>query len=111
VEALTPREAVEGMEIRAPSRGNRRLEALLAAANADERLRAWWRMQEVTANRLGMSDHSWLRKGVYARRWALANSRRFGFVVATGGQEEALGAALHRARQWDELCGHDAAAW
>jgi uncharacterized protein len=60
VEALTPREAVEGMEIRAPSRGNRRLEALLAAANADERLLAWWRMQDVTAHRLGMSDHSWV---------------------------------------------------
>jgi uncharacterized protein len=60
VDALTPREALEGMEIRAPSRGNRRLEALLASANADERLRAWWRMQDVTAHRLGMSDHSWV---------------------------------------------------
>jgi uncharacterized protein len=48
------------MEIRAPTRGNRRLEALLAAANADLRLRGWWRMQQVTADRLGMSDHSWV---------------------------------------------------
>ena len=48
------------MDIRAPSRGNRRLEALLAAANADERLRAWWYMQQVNAERLGMSDHSWV---------------------------------------------------
>jgi uncharacterized protein len=48
------------MDIRAPTRGNRRLEALLAAANADERLRAWWYMQQVNADRLGMSDHSWV---------------------------------------------------
>ena len=44
----------------APTRGNRRLEGLLEAANADDRLRAWWHMQHVFANRLGMSDHSWV---------------------------------------------------
>jgi metal-dependent HD superfamily phosphatase/phosphodiesterase len=48
------------VEIRAPTRGNRRLERLLAAANADERVRAWWHMQQVFADRLGMSDHSWV---------------------------------------------------
>src|SRR3712207_6002662 len=48
------------MEIRAPTRGNRRLEALFEAANADARLRAWWYMQQVNAERLGMSDHSWV---------------------------------------------------
>ena len=48
------------MDIRAPTRGNRKLEALLAAANGDERLRAWWYMQQVNAERLGMSDHSWV---------------------------------------------------
>jgi uncharacterized protein len=48
------------MEIRAPTRGNRRLEALLAAANADERVKAWWHMQQVFAERLRMSDHSWV---------------------------------------------------
>ena len=48
------------MDIRVPSRGNRRLEALLGAANADDRLRAWWYMQQVSAERLGMSDHSWV---------------------------------------------------
>jgi uncharacterized protein len=47
-------------EIRAPTRGNRKLEALLAAANADRRLRAWWYMQQVTADRRDMSDHSWV---------------------------------------------------
>ncbi|MBD0282420.1 MAG: HD domain-containing protein [Thermoleophilaceae bacterium] len=48
------------MEIRAPTRGNRRLEALLAAAGADCRLHAWWYMQQVNADRRGMSDHSWV---------------------------------------------------
>ena len=48
------------MEIRVPSRGNRRLEALLAAAGADGRVRGWWHMQQVFAERLGMSDHSWV---------------------------------------------------
>src|SRR3954447_3511217 len=48
------------MRIRAPARGNRRLEALLEAANADEQLKAWWLMQQVTATRLAMSDHSWI---------------------------------------------------
>src|ERR687895_1569673 len=48
------------VEIRAPSRGNRRLERFLEAANADDRVRAWWHMQQVFAARLGMSDHSWV---------------------------------------------------
>ena len=48
------------MEIRVPTRGNRRLEAFLETANADERLKAWWHMQQVFAERLGMSDHSWV---------------------------------------------------
>jgi metal-dependent HD superfamily phosphatase/phosphodiesterase len=48
------------LEIRAPTRGNHRLERFLAAANADDRVRAWWYMQQVFADRLGMSDHSWV---------------------------------------------------
>jgi hypothetical protein len=56
---LTPVD-LPAMEISAPTRGNRKLEALFAAANADERLHAWWHMQQVTADRLGMSDHSWV---------------------------------------------------
>jgi metal-dependent HD superfamily phosphatase/phosphodiesterase len=48
------------MRIRAPSRGNRKLEKLLDAANADDQLKAWWLMQQTTADRLGMSDHSWV---------------------------------------------------
>jgi metal-dependent HD superfamily phosphatase/phosphodiesterase len=48
------------VEIRTPTRGNRRLEALLEAANRDRRLHAWWYMQQVNADRLDMSDHSWV---------------------------------------------------
>jgi metal-dependent HD superfamily phosphatase/phosphodiesterase len=55
-----PTAAVEEMRVRAPARGNRRLEALLDAANADRQLKAWWLMQQTTATRLGMSDHSWI---------------------------------------------------
>jgi metal-dependent HD superfamily phosphatase/phosphodiesterase len=51
---------VPDADIRAPTRGNRRLEALLAAANGDRRLQAWWYMQQVNADRRDMSDHSWV---------------------------------------------------
>jgi metal-dependent HD superfamily phosphatase/phosphodiesterase len=56
----TPREATAAMRVEAPTRGNRRLAALFAAAAADEQLRGWWHMQQVTAERLEMSDHSWV---------------------------------------------------
>jgi metal-dependent HD superfamily phosphatase/phosphodiesterase len=48
------------MKVDAPTRGNRRLEKLFAAANADPQVRAWWHVQQVTADRLVMSDHSWV---------------------------------------------------
>ena len=53
-------EAVAQMRIDAPTRGNRRLEKLFAAANADDQLKAWWHVQQVNADRLIMSDHSWV---------------------------------------------------
>jgi uncharacterized protein len=56
----TPAEAVERAKVRAPTRGNRRLEALLDGVNADAELRGWWHMAQVTSERLGMSDHSWV---------------------------------------------------
>jgi metal-dependent HD superfamily phosphatase/phosphodiesterase len=55
-----PAEAIEAMRVDAPTRGNRRLEKLFAAANADPQVRAWWHVQQVTADRLVMSDHSWI---------------------------------------------------
>jgi uncharacterized protein len=47
-------------QIRVPTRGNRRLEALLGAVGGDRRLHAWWYMQQVNADRRDMSDHSWV---------------------------------------------------
>lgn len=57
---IRPKDAVANVEIHAPTRGNRRLEALLDAANGDDRVKAWWHMQQVFATRLAMSDHSWV---------------------------------------------------
>src|SRR5687768_10598323 len=54
------RETVEPMRIRVPTRGNRSLERFLDAANADDQLKGLWHMAQVNANRLGMSDHSWI---------------------------------------------------
>src|SRR3954470_875867 len=54
-----PAEAVAAMRVDAPTRGNRKLERFFAAVNADPQVKAWWHVQKVTADRLGMSDHSW----------------------------------------------------
>jgi uncharacterized protein len=56
----SPKEAIESAQVRAPTRGNRRLEALLENINADPEVRAWWHMSQVQSERLGMSDHSWV---------------------------------------------------
>jgi uncharacterized protein len=53
-------EAIAKANVHAPTRGNRKLEGFLAAVNADERVRAWWYMAQITSERLGMSDHSWV---------------------------------------------------
>jgi uncharacterized protein len=55
-----PREAIAEAHVRAPTRGNRKLEQFLKAVNEDEQVRAWWYMTQVHAERLGMSDHSWV---------------------------------------------------
>ena len=58
---VPPRDALAEMRIRVPTRGNRRLERLLDAVNADEQVKAWWLVSSVNATRrLGMSDHSWV---------------------------------------------------
>jgi metal-dependent HD superfamily phosphatase/phosphodiesterase len=54
------REAIAEASVRAPTRGNRKLESFLAAVNGDDQVRAWWYMAQVHAERLGMSDHSWV---------------------------------------------------
>jgi metal-dependent HD superfamily phosphatase/phosphodiesterase len=57
---LSPRDAIADAAVHAPSRGNRKLEALLDAANGDDHVKGLWHMQQVFADRLGMSDHSWV---------------------------------------------------
>ena len=51
---------IADVDVRVPTRGNRKLESFLEAANADDQVKAWWYMQQVFAMRLGMSDHSWV---------------------------------------------------
>jgi metal-dependent HD superfamily phosphatase/phosphodiesterase len=55
-----PKEAIAEAKVRAPTRGNHKLESFLEAVNGDEQVRAWWYMAQVHAERLGMSDHSWV---------------------------------------------------
>src|SRR5262249_25060351 len=53
-------DAVGEGRIRAPTRRNRKLEKFLDAVNADDELKGWWYVAQVNADRLGMSDHSWI---------------------------------------------------
>jgi len=58
---IPPREAIADVRLRAPTRGNRRLERLLDAVNADPHVKALWHVSAVNAaRRLGMTDHSWV---------------------------------------------------
>src|SRR6195952_5026889 len=53
-------ERVGAAHIRLPARGNRKLQRLVDAVNADVQVKAWWHAAAVNAERLGMSDHSWV---------------------------------------------------
>ena len=58
---LTPAQAVAGMRIRVPARGNRKLGELIQRVNDDEQLKAWWHVANVNAVlRLRINDHSWV---------------------------------------------------
>lgn len=58
---VPPREATQAIRVRAPTRGNRKLERFLEAVNADDQVKAWWHVSSVNATRrLAMSDHSWV---------------------------------------------------
>jgi uncharacterized protein len=80
-----PREAVAEARVRAPTRGNRRLERLLDAVNADPQVRAWWYMDQITSARLGMSDHSWVHVQV-----VLNVALRLLRLLVKGGVEPAM---------------------
>ena len=56
----TPSEAIAPVNVHAPSERNPKLAAFLAACNGDTQLKARWLAQQTTAERLGMSDHSWV---------------------------------------------------
>lgn len=57
---MRPRDAIARAHVKAPTRGNRRLEALLEGVNSDPEVRGWWHMAQLNSERLGMSDHSWV---------------------------------------------------
>ncbi len=57
---MRPLEAIERAHVKAPTRGNRKLEALLDGMNADPEVRGWWHMAQLNSERLAMSDHSWV---------------------------------------------------
>jgi uncharacterized protein len=78
-------EAVEKAQVHAPTRGNRRLERFLEAVNADQQVRAWWYMAQITSERLGMSDHSWVHVQV-----VLNISLRLLRLLVKGGIEPAM---------------------
>ncbi len=54
------RARAQDARVHAPARGNRRLQALLDAVDADMQIKAWWHAAGVNAERLHMSDHSWV---------------------------------------------------
>jgi metal-dependent HD superfamily phosphatase/phosphodiesterase len=64
---LTPAEAVAGMHIRVPARGNRKLKLLLEKVEADKQLKAWWHVANVNAVvRIEINDHSWVHVQIVA---------------------------------------------
>jgi metal-dependent HD superfamily phosphatase/phosphodiesterase len=113
---LSPREALADVRVAAPTRGNRRLEQLLEAVNADDQVKAWWHVSAVNATwRLGMSDHSWvhiqivlniglrLARLLFRRGVTPSVTADYGFgdrdaevVVAAGCLFHCVGMAIHR---------------
>ncbi|MEZ5074022.1 MAG: HD domain-containing protein [Solirubrobacterales bacterium] len=61
-----PGDRIESVRFGVPTRGNRRLERFVERAAADPQVRAWWYLQQVGSERLGMSDHSWVHIQIVA---------------------------------------------
>ncbi len=59
-------ERLDSVRFGVPTRGNRRLERFVERAAADPQVRAWWHLQQVGSERLGMSDHSWVHIQIVA---------------------------------------------
>ena len=99
-----------------PTRGNRKLERFVERASSDPQVRAWWHLQQVGSERLGMSDHSWVHIQIVAnialRMLRLADragvapgmvsdhgmtSQDAEVVVAAGAMLHDTGMSIHRA--------------
>jgi len=63
-----PKEAVAAMNIHAPTERNPKLARFLEAANASTTLKARWHVQQVTAERMDMNDHSWVHLQIVLNR-------------------------------------------
>jgi metal-dependent HD superfamily phosphatase/phosphodiesterase len=64
---LSPAEAVKGMQIKVPVRGNRALRRLLERVNENRQLKAWWHVSNVNAAvRMKINDHSWVHIQIVA---------------------------------------------
>jgi metal-dependent HD superfamily phosphatase/phosphodiesterase len=57
---LDPGRAADAIAFDLPAEGNRALASLVDAANGDRQLKAWLLVQQANADRLGLSDHSWV---------------------------------------------------
>jgi metal-dependent HD superfamily phosphatase/phosphodiesterase len=58
---LTPADAVKGMRIRVPERGNQKLRRVIARVNNDDQIKGWWHVANVNAVvRMEINDHSWV---------------------------------------------------
>lgn len=79
------RKAIRSVSVKAPTRGNRKLESFLGAINRDDQVRAWWYMAQVHAERLGMSDHSWVHMQI-----VLNIALRLNRLLAKGGVQPAM---------------------
>jgi len=64
--AKTLGERLDAVRFNVPTRGNRKLERFVERASADPQIRAWWHLQQVGSERLGMSDHSWVHIQIVA---------------------------------------------
>lgn len=108
-------ERIDAAHVRVPTRGNRRLERLVKSVNADEQVKGWWYAAGVNAQRLGMSDHSWvhiqivtnialrLARLLFKRGVEPAMVTDHGMterdaevVIAAGAMLHCLGMAIHR---------------
>lgn len=79
------RAGILSTEVKAPTRGNRRLESFLEAVNNDDQVRTWWYMAQIHAERLGMSDHSWVHMQI-----VLNIALRLSRLLDKGGVEPAM---------------------